>query len=179
MGHHYITEIQQEKFEFTPKSKMILAIVFVVGIILSVIGVMELKNDEGHHDQAATEQVSDSHDADAAEHHDVAADDHAQEHADAVHTEHAPTWKKRFFANFLLNSWYFLLFAGGMLFFWTVNYAANAGWATMVKRVVESITAWLPLGLVTLLAVLIYGGDALYHWREYYALGLEPALNAV
>lgn len=183
MGHHYITEIQEEKFEFTSKSKMILAIVFVVGIILSVLGVMELKNDNGHHD-AATEQVTEDHGASAAEHHDDAA--HADEHADAskedhateaAHGEHAPTWKKRFYANLLMNSWYFLLFAGGMLFFWAVNYVANAGWSTMVKRVVESITAWLPFGLITLMAVLIYGGDALYHWRDYYALNLEPGMD--
>lgn len=180
MGHHQITEIQDETFEFTSRSKIILAIVFVVGIVLASVGVMNLKNDGGAHDENHTTQVTedhgDGHDEQAEEAHagddaHAVADDHAD---DAVHAEHAPVWKKRFFANLLMNSWYFLLFAGGMLFFWAVNYVANAGWATLVKRVVEAMTAWLPIGLITILAVLIFGGDALYHWREYYALDLKP-----
>jgi len=172
MGHHYITEIQDEKFEFNSKSKMILAIVFVVGVILAGIGVNNLKNDEGTHGHDATEHVAEDHGATAAEHHDDAG--HGEEVAEAAHGEHAPVWKKRFFANLLMNSWYFLLFAGGMLFFWAVNYVANAGWSTLVKRIVESITAWLPWGFVTILLVLYFGGDSLYHWREYNALNLEP-----
>jgi hypothetical protein len=176
MGHHHITEVQQEKFEFTSKSKMILAIVFVVGVVLSGIGVMNLKNDDAHGEEA-TEQVADDHDAVAGEHSADEAHAAAEDHSSTTASpEHAPLWAKRFFANLLLNSWYFLLFAGGMLFFWTVNYVANAGWATLVKRVVESITAWIPFGFISILAVLIYGGDALYHWRQYYALGLEPGM---
>ena len=47
MGHHHI-EIKQEKFEFTSRSKMLSVLLLAVGIILSVIGVYQIKGNESH-----------------------------------------------------------------------------------------------------------------------------------
>ena len=108
MGHHHI-EIKQEKFEFTSRSKMVSVVLLIAGLLLSVIGVMQLKNNGDKSAAHKTEQVAGAH----AEGHDVAP----------AHGEgHEKSWTVRFWANMLLNSYYFLLFGIGALFFVALNY---------------------------------------------------------
>lgn len=192
MGHHHISEVNTEKFEFTTRSKGIVAAVFLIGLILTFIGVSQIKSGDAHsHDADGGHAVEQTIDENAipvhtaslqdeghgngeaatekhatAEHHE---DNHAEasaEHGEEAHGHHS-SWLTRFWANMLLNSYYFLLFAVAALFFLAVNYAANAGWATLLKRVIESITSYLPIGIITMLVVLFMGKDHVYHWIQY------------
>ena len=208
MGHHLITEVKDEKFEFTGRMKAVLGAVFVIGLILTFIGIGQIKTDDngeaapteeaaehssvesdipvhavsmqdGHGEHAKEAHTDEAHgeeahadeahaDAHGDEHH--AEDGHAGGHADAHHGG----WLTRLWANLLLNSYYFLLFAVAAVFFIAVNYAANAGWATLIKRVIESVSSWLPIGILSMLAVLFFGKDHLYHWIEYMDQQLNP-----
>lgn len=161
MGHHHHIDIRQEKFEFTSKSKMVSIILLAVGLILTVIGVIQLKNNNSstHHKQT-TEVVAPN----------------SETHADASE-EHAKSWTTRFWANLLLNSYYFLLFGVGGLFFVALNYIANAGWATLIKRVAEAMSAYIPAGLVILMITLVFGGKELYHWVHYEHLHLSEGME--
>jgi hypothetical protein len=207
MGHHHISEVKEEKFEFTGKSKGILALIFVVGLILTFVGINQIKSGDDHSHEAQTEEhavqqhveenaipvhavsMQDGHgDAHGEEAHGDAShgeeahaeaahgaehgeEAHGEEHADA---HHGSSWITRLWANLLLNSYYFLLFAVAALFFIAVNYAANAGWATLLKRVMESISSYLPIGIISLVAVLYFGKEHLYHWVHYLDQELMP-----
>lgn len=88
-------------------------------------------------------------------------------HAEAEH--HGPTWMSRVWANLLMNSYYFWLFAVAAIFFIAVNYVANAGWAVMLKRIMEAQSSYLLIGSAILLAVVIGAKDTLYHWVQYFS----------
>lgn len=198
MGHHHISEVSNEKFVFTGRSKAIVGLVFLVGLILTFIGVNQIKHEDSHGEEAHTEEhasVNETlpiHTASFQEGHQAHGDEaHAEEHAEESHAEeahgeagdehvaehgshHGPTWLTRLWANLLLNSYYFMLFAVAALFFLAVNYAANAGWSTLLKRVIESISSYIPIGLITLFAVIYFGKDHLYHWVVYLDENLVP-----
>jgi len=164
MAHHHI-DIKQEKFEFTSRSKMVSVVLLAVGIILSVIGIMQLKSHEaGASSEYKTEVVAHS---EGTGHEAVA------EHSG----EHTKSWTARFWANMLVNSYYFLLFGVGALFFVALNYLANAGWSTLIKRVAEGISSFIPIGLLILMIVLIFGKGDLYHWVNYENEGLKDGMK--
>ncbi|MDA8886309.1 quinol:cytochrome C oxidoreductase [Bacteroidia bacterium] len=174
MGHHIINEVKQEKFEFSGRAKMIAIGLFLVGAILAGIGSMQVKNNWDHVDAPVTEHVED-----AADHIDEAHGEHHQTlstHGEEAHAEghHGPSWKTRVWANMLLNSYYFWLFAVGAIFFIAVNYVANAGWAVMLKRIMEAQSAYLGIGSILLLAVIWLGKGELYHWVQYFDSGATP-----
>lgn len=73
----------------------------------------------------------------------------------------------RFWANFLLNNWYFMgLGLMGTLFLST-QAASNAGWSTGFKRIPEAMAGYLPVayvGMGVLLLALVFHWNHLYHW---------------
>ena len=199
MGHHHISEVNDEKYIFTGRSKVIVGLVFVVGLILTFIGVNQIKHEDAHandaahvEEHAATNQEMSVHTVGMQEHESHGDEGHAQEHTDHAEESHAesseangevhaaehgghhgPSWLARLWANLLLNAYYFMLFAVGALFFLAVNYAANAGWSTLLKRVIESITSYIPIGILTLGLVIYFGKEHLYHWVVYLNQGLD------
>jgi hypothetical protein len=201
MGHHTITEVRQEKFDFSGRIKLIPILLFVVGAILAGVGAMQAKKSWDAPRAEVTNAVND-HSAEAnnhetqeahTDHHQtltdthggsaVLSDAHAEEnHAEVAHTEthvssehaeahgnhHEATYMTRVWANLLLNSYYFWLFAVSALFFIAVNYVANAGWAVMLKRIMEAQSSYLLVGSILLFTILFLGRDTLYHWVNYF-----------
>jgi hypothetical protein len=155
MEHHYITEIQDEKYLLTNKTKGILALVFVVGLILAAVGAMNVKSQWNEHDGSSTTLTK--------------TEKTEETHAVANKTGHVheKSWVTRVWANFLMNSYYFMLFAVGALFFIAVNYVANAGWSVLIKRIAEAMSGYLPFALLTIIAVLAFGKNEIYHWYQY------------
>lgn len=75
----------------------------------------------------------------------------------------------RAWPNLLLNAFYFTSIALGVLFFLAVNYAAEAGWFAAIKKPMEAIAAFLPLGSLILGGVLILSAfhlNHIYHWAD-------------
>ena len=201
MGHHVITEVENEKFEFTSRSRMLVGAIFVIGLILSIIGTMQIKGDDHSNDHATNVEAiqhddhggaTDGYRAEghtSAEEHteggheeEVVEDENDQDDLAAGHSEHvnhgeghgeghhvAPPapWTERVWANILMNAYYFMLFAIAALFFIAVNYAANAGWSTLVKKVAEAITSYLPIALITIVFVQIVGHRELWDWIPF------------
>ncbi|MCC6722460.1 MAG: quinol:cytochrome C oxidoreductase [Bacteroidia bacterium] len=160
MAHHHI-DIKQEKFEFTSKSKIVSIVLLAVGLILSIIGVIQLKNNHTNSNHHQTTEVTTTQ---------------TDSHTENTQT-HAKSWTLRFWANLLLNSYYFLLFGIGGLFFVALNYIANAGWATLIKRIAEAMSAYIPIGLVLLMIALVFGGSEIYHWVHYEHLHLSEGME--
>jgi hypothetical protein len=76
---------------------------------------------------------------------------------------------KRIWANLLVNAFFFLAISLGALFFLALQYATEAAWGTVLKRIFEAVMAYLPIGIITLLIVLgassLHLND-LYHWMH-------------
>jgi len=206
MGHHTITEVRQEKFDFSTRIKLIPILLFVVGAILAGVGAMQAKESwdspreevtnavNDHNAEATNSEAPDAH----ADHHlalaeansdssvpstpevpSVPDENHAKvaheegahasvEHAEAHGNHHEVTYMTRVWANLLLNSYYFWLFAVSALFFIAVNYVANAGWAVMLKRIMEAQSSYLLVGSILLFTIIFLGKDTLYHWVQYF-----------
>lgn len=187
MGHHHITEIKDEQFRFTSRGRLFAGGLLLLGIILAVIGAMQVKSHwHGADDHAVVVEHNESA---GAEHHEAAAssaEEHAETHADEAGHEgpghgggHTKSWTSRLWANLLMNSYYFMLFGIGALFFIALNYAANAGWPTMVKRVPEAMSAYLPIGFAILFVVLFLSKEEVYHWYSYMYSGEEVSPDAL
>ena len=74
---------------------------------------------------------------------------------------------QRVWADLLANGLLFFFVALAAVFFISVQYAAESGWPTLLKRVYEATAAWLPIGSVIILIVFIAGFahmHHLYHW---------------
>ena len=75
----------------------------------------------------------------------------------------------RFWANMLVNSFFFMGISLAGTFFLALQYAAEAGWSTTIKRVIEAVTTFLPVGLGLMLLMLLLGVfrvHNLYEWMN-------------
>lgn len=72
-------------------------------------------------------------------------------------------------ANLLINGFFFFAVALGALFFYALQYAAEVAWSAQLKRVFEAMFAYLPYGLGVIILVLLAGQfhlHHLYHWMD-------------
>lgn len=75
----------------------------------------------------------------------------------------------RFWANLLVNGFFFFAIGLGALFFIALQYATEAAWGTVLKRVFEAVMAFLPIGAGILVVVFAAGAahvHGLYHWMH-------------
>lgn len=86
----------------------------------------------------------------------------------------------RFWSNVLHNSAFFTGIAMLAGFFMSASITAWAGWYTTFKRVWESMSLFLIVGLVlmTILGVSVYmGWNNLYHWNDAHSVETDTILN--
>ena len=106
---------------------------------------------DGHHGGshvASIDEHSDSHDhgdSHGEEGHANAEEHHGDEHA--VHVMHQI--HNRPYAALYVAAFFFFMIALGVLAFYGIQWAAQAGWSPVLFRVMEGITAYvLPGGLI-------------------------------
>ena len=132
-----------EKFVFTGGSKRNLFIFIAVGLVLTAIGVVSLMmgggHDSGHGEMAAG--VEGGH--------------------------HAFHWSKRLFINLWINNVYFVGLSLIGVFFFTLQYAAQAGWSAGIKRIPLSFGAWLPIGGILMIITFFVAGHDIFHWTHH------------
>jgi hypothetical protein len=88
---------------------------------------------------------------------------HDEAHAEGAHAFH---WYKRLFANLWINNVYFTGIAVIGVFFFAIQYAAQAGWSTGLLRIFLSFGYWLPFaGVIMLVSYFIVGHD-IFHWTH-------------
>ena len=69
----------------------------------------------------------------------------------------------------LHNSFFFMALGLGALFFMAVQYAAEAGWSATVKRPMEAVASFLPVGAAIFGVVVILSAlhvNHIYHWAD-------------
>lgn len=80
------------------------------------------------------------------------------DHNDDPHYHNNRAW-----ANIFASSFFFMAIALAASFFLGLQYAAEAGWATTIKRVIEAVTMYLPWGLSFMLLLFILGQFQIHH----------------
>src|ERR1044072_7349600 len=91
------------------------------------------------------------------------------------HVEGDPEYHNaRVWSNIFAGSFFFMALALAAAFFLGLQYAAEAGWSTTIKRVIEAVTMYLPWGLSFMMLLFILGqfvhAHHIYHW-------MAPGIN--
>lgn len=78
---------------------------------------------------------------------------------------------QRFWANLLVNGFFYGAIALAATFFYALQYAAQAAWSTVFMRLFSAVSTFLPVGAGIIFVVLLcsrlhVGGNHLYHWME-------------
>lgn len=117
---------------------------------------------EAHHEGG---DHGDAHASHGAEHSPVETLTHIiHEEGAFADSHHARSW-----SNFLINAFFFFGIGLGALFFIALQYATESGWGVVTKRVLEGITAYIPVGAVLLGLVFLassLGWNHIYHWMD-------------
>jgi hypothetical protein len=116
----------------------------------------------GGHGEATSHEApeTDAHGEEAS--HDVAEADHGDEHAEHVmHQIHNRPYSALYVAAF-----FFFMIALGVLAFYGIQYASQAGWSPVLFRVMEAITYYVLPGGLIVLAVAMFAGDHIFIWMD-------------
>lgn len=84
---------------------------------------------------------------------------------------------ERAWRNLLLHNFYFTALSLMGAIFIAIHYLARAGWHTVIRRVPEAMTAYLPLGGLLMVAFMI-GGISLYPWAQPEVVAHDEILQA-
>lgn len=80
---------------------------------------------------------------------------------------------QRLWANFLLNTIFFLGIALLGLFFIATHTMAYGGWHVLIRRIPEALSTFIPVGSVLLLVIVLgtyLGAHHLYHWSDTFLI---------
>ena len=117
-------------------------------------------HDDGHGAATAEEHHGDAHGAASAEEH----------HGEDAHYEHVlHQLQNRPWSALYVASFFFFMIALGTLAFYAIQYAAQAGWSPVLFRVMEGITAYLPVASVILFVLLLLSAfhiNHIFHWMD-------------
>lgn len=81
------------------------------------------------------------------------------------HSDHHGRW----WTNLLINGFYFTAISLGALFFYALHFATETAWAVLLRRVIESVFSFIPIGAVVLVIVFIGASlhwNHIYHWMD-------------
>ncbi|WP_375238415.1 quinol:cytochrome C oxidoreductase [Aurantibacter sp.] len=168
-------------YTFSKRLKIFAALLILVGAILTSIGfanshefntveeVKEMLAHEGDHHGGGHEVDShDTHKEEVAHHSDDShgeethAVSHEDEHAEHVmHQLHNRPWSAIYVAAF-----FFMMISLGVLAFYAIQFAAQAGWSPLLFRVMEAITYYLLPGAIIVLLIGYFGGSHIFIWMD-------------
>lgn len=99
---------------------------------------------EGTHDTHKTDEHSGSHEN---------VDEHTKHVNHVMHAMHNRPWSA-----FYIAAFFFMMISLGVLAFYAIQYAAQAGWSPLLLRVMEGITAYLLPGALIVLLIAFASG---------------------
>jgi hypothetical protein len=134
--------MSQEVFVFTSSTKRKLLILGLTGILLVVLGIIILAfGGHGHEGDVGHEAA-----------------------------DHAFHWSQRLYADLWINNVYFVGLAIIGVFFFAVQYAAQAGWSSSLIRIPLAFGNWLPYAFGLILVVFYFSNFSshwhLFHWLD-------------
>ncbi|HXU28709.1 MAG TPA: quinol:cytochrome C oxidoreductase [Bacteroidia bacterium] len=87
----------------------------------------------------------------------------------------------RAWANILIGSFFFMAIGLAAAFFLGLQYAAESGWSTTVKRIIEAVAWFLPWGLSLMMLMFLLGQFGIHHLYAFFDKDLmhhDPKLEA-
>ncbi len=84
---------------------------------------------------------------------------------------------QRIWFSFLVSFFYFLCLGLGGLFFASLQHMTNAGWSVNIRRISESLAAFLPVGAIMAI-VLLLGAENIYIWLDPKEMAHDAVLMA-
>ncbi len=75
----------------------------------------------------------------------------------------------RFWTNLMINGFFFFGISLAAIFFLSIHYAAEVAWSTVIKRLMEAISAYIIPGAIPLIIVFIGASlhwNHIYHWMD-------------
>jgi hypothetical protein len=175
------------EYKISNRLKIAAIIMIVLGVLGVGYGFMDshkyetvkdveaLLESEAHHgDEAhAVEAHGDSHGemaAHAEEGHDNDAhgdEAHAEEGHKMSHEEHVlHQIHNRPYSALYVAAFFFFMIALGVLAFYAIQYAAQAGWSPVLFRVMEGITSYVLPGGLIVLAIAFFAKDHIFIWMN-------------
>jgi len=135
--------MSKEVFVFTSSTKKKILILGLVGIVLAALGIVILAfGGQGHGGDAGHEA-----------------------------SDHAFHWTHRLFTDLWINNVYFIGLAIIGVFFFAVQYAAQAGWSSALIRIPLSFGSWLPFAFALTLIVFYLANFSsqwhMFHWLDH------------
>ncbi len=114
-----------------------------------------------NHGEEDTHAVSESHETSVVDDH--ASSSHQETH-DSSHDEHLfHQLSNKPWAAFYVAAFFFFMISLGVLAFYAIQRAAQAGWSPVLFRVMEGITAYLLPGGIVIIVILALSGMHLNH----------------
>ncbi len=74
--------------------------------------------------------------------------------------------QERLWANILLNNYFYLSFALGAVIFISLHNLGFSGWQTLIQRIPEAMSSFLPVSGILMLLIGFFGVHHLYHWSQ-------------
>ena len=157
-------------YTFSNRLKIFSIILIVLGVIGVGYGFMtshksleevktmlseEASHHGGGHAEEATHAVADTHGESAEAHH---GDEHAEHVMHQIHN--------RPYAALYVAAFFFMMIALGVLAFYAIQIASQAGWSPVLFRVMEGITAYLLPGGLIVLAIAFFADSHLFIWLK-------------
>ena len=115
-------------------------------------------DNEEHITMIHSKHVSEAHAEDAHVSNDHGADPHAEH---VLHQMH-----NRPYAALYVAAFFFFMISLGVLAFYAIQYAAQAGWSPVLFRVMEEITYYLLPGALIVLGIAWWAGDHIFIWMD-------------
>lgn len=145
----------EEYFEFSPKIKKTIFIILALGIVCLVVGLFMAAASGGGHGNEHAAQPGVSELAAGQTVGAVEAEGHGGYH-----------WIQRVYANLWINNMFFTGLALIGVFFFAIQYVANAGWSASIVRVMFALGRFLPIAFLLTVVVFALANHDLFHWTH-------------
>jgi hypothetical protein len=134
----------------------------------------EAHGEEAHAEEAHAEEAHEASHSTADAHHIEDHNEPSEAFGPRVKYNSKPKSKlTTLLTSLLVNGYFYLLIALAALFFYCVQFIANAGWATVLLRVPLAIASFIPYAFIIVFIAVLFGYSDIYHWAHYNHLGLE------
>ncbi|MFD1062338.1 quinol:cytochrome C oxidoreductase [Winogradskyella litorisediminis] len=131
-----------------------------------------------HGDAHAAEGHGDTHLVETNHGSNSHGDDNAEE-GHMTHEEHAlHQIHNRPYAALYVAAFFFFMISLGVLAFYGIQYAAQAGWSPVLFRVMEAITYYVLPGGLLVLAVAAFGGSHIFIWMDADVVAHDEIIQA-
>lgn len=180
--------IQEERYIFKPELKRKIFIALFVGVLVFGLGLLLAINSSGHEEGAEHGKkeghayVAETSKMTASLQHEQGEATAADEHKGSAGEHHnSPTWLKRLYTTLWMNNVFFTGLGIIGLFFVAIQYAAQAGWSSGLKRIPLAMGSWIPVAGILMLGLWFLVKGDLFHWThaDLYKAGegFDPIIN--